>query len=163
MYAIVVVLFTIAVILYFVYILRASDPLPDQMPERIWHLAVRRLDSVIDGARFNAEITGRTLFGQDFGTIRINGIEAPSISDRRTAVRNRAEDARETLAEALTEAETIHLYNVLPNGPSNEWVADVFCDRSDLAKMLIEKKVVKAYNSPSSKKRKKTTPKRRKK
>jgi len=145
-YPVFIVIITVGLILYFVYILRGSDPLPDRMPDALWRLSVERVESVLDGATFTARVGGLSLFGRDVITVHLSDVTAPDMADEKLASRKRAEASRDALAALLSGDDCIQLFNIRKRAESGAFDAVVFRGRKNVIKILIEKKTVKGYN-----------------
>lgn len=127
-------------------VLRKTDPLPKREPGCIWHTTVSRLDRVYDGDTFYATIRGHSPIDGKPAGIRIRGVDTPERRDERPPAREKAEKAREFVEAKLKSARRIHLYNVNTRDKYGRILATVFCDRRDLARMLIEQKLAKPYD-----------------
>lgn len=125
--------------------LRSSDPLPKRDPDCIWHTTVSRLDRVYDGDTFFAQVRGHEPIDKQPVGIRIRGIDTPEIKSGKPAVKKRAEKARDFVEAELKGARRVHLYNVNMDDKYGRMLATVFCDRKDLAKILVEKRLAKRY------------------
>lgn len=125
--------------------LRASDPLPKRDPNCIWHTTVVRLDRVYDGDTFFAQVRGHEPIDKQPVGIRIRGIDTPEVKSAKPAVKKRALKARDFVEAELKSARRIHLYNVNMDDKYGRMLATVFCDRKDLAKILLEKRLAKRY------------------
>ncbi len=138
----------VLVILYILWRLfrERRDPLPEPDPKCIWHTVVKKIDRVHDGDTFFAHIKGHDPIDKKPVAIRIRGIDTAEMDDRRTPVKKKAEQAKVFAEEALTNAGTVHLYNVSTGDKYGRILATVFCDHKDLGKMLREKRLAKAYD-----------------
>jgi len=133
-----------AVIAY--YLLRHRDPLPERDPNCVWHVTVRKIDRIYDGDTFFAHVKGHHPIDKKPTGIRIRGIDTPEIRDSRPAVKKKAEKAKAFVESEIRKAGKIHLYNVSTSDKYGRILATVFCDRKDLAKMLLEQKLAKRYD-----------------
>ncbi len=122
------------------------DPLPEPDPKCIWHTVVKNIDRVHDGDTFFAHIKGHNPIDKKPVAIRLRGIDTPEMDDRRDPIRKKAEKAKSFAEEALRNAGTVHLYNVSTGDKYGRVLATVFCDHKDLAKMLRETRLAKAYD-----------------
>jgi endonuclease YncB( thermonuclease family) len=138
------VLLVSAVILY--RILRRRDPLPEPDPTCIWHVTVKKIDRIYDGDTFFAHVRGHNPIDKKPTGIRIRGIDTPEMKDSRPAVKKKAEKAKALVEAEIRKARKIHLYNVSTADKYGRMLATVFCDRKDLAKMLLEQKLAKPYD-----------------
>jgi len=125
--------------------LRSSDPLPPRDPNCIWHTTVVRLDRVYDGDTFFARVRGHEPIDKQPVGIRVRGIDTPEIKSGKPSVKKRAQKARDFVEAELKNARRIHLYNVNMDDKYGRMLATVFCDRKDLAKALVEKRLAKRY------------------
>jgi endonuclease YncB( thermonuclease family) len=141
---------TIAGVVIFAFVflkmMRRTDPLPDRDPSCIWHSAVTQLDRVYDGDTFYAHVKGHDPINKKPIGIRIRGIDAPEIKDTRPAIQKKAAQAKEFAESQLRRARKIHLYNISMDDKYGRMLATVFCDRKDLARMLVVKKLAKSYD-----------------
>jgi endonuclease YncB( thermonuclease family) len=122
------------------------DPLPEKLPDCIWHTTVKKVDRIYDGDTFYAHIKGHNPIDNKPVGIRIRGIDTPEMKDQDPKVRKKAQKAKEIVTEQIQSARTIHLYNVNLNDKYGRILATVFCDRRDLAKILLEDKLAKKYD-----------------
>jgi endonuclease YncB( thermonuclease family) len=132
-------------VLLLLRMLRSSDPLPPRDPDCIWHTTVTRLDRVYDGDTFFARVRGHEPIDQKPVGIRVRGVDTPEIKSDKPSVKKRAEKARDFVEAELKNARRIHLYNVNMGDKYGRMLATVFCDRRDLAKLLVEKRLAKRY------------------
>ncbi|MGE0085061.1 MAG: thermonuclease family protein [Desulfococcaceae bacterium] len=127
------------------------DPLPEHDPNCIWHCEVLKLDKIYDGDTFFAHVKGhRPIDGKPVG-IRIRGVDTPEMKDKRPVVKKKAEQAKALVAAEFGAARKIHLYNVSMDDKYGRMLATVFCDRKDLAKTMIRKKLAKSYDGGKKK------------
>lgn len=138
------VVLVLAVIAYF--FLRRRDPLPERDPKCIWHTTVRKIDRIYDGDTFFAYVKGHNPIDRKPTGIRMRGIDTPELKDSRPAVKKKAEKAKAFVESKIQNAKKIHLYNVSTADKYGRILATVFCDRRDLAKMLLEEKLAKPYD-----------------
>ncbi|MEZ4526412.1 MAG: thermonuclease family protein [Desulfobacterales bacterium] len=130
---------------------KERDPLPELDPNCIWHCEVVKVDKIYDGDTFFAHVKGhKPIDGKPVG-IRIRGIDTPEMKDRRPAVKKKAEAAKALVEAEFAAARKIHLYNVSMTDKYGRMLATVFCDRKDLAKMLLRKKLAKSYDGGAKK------------
>ena len=122
------------------------DPLPKKLPNCIWHTTVTKLDRVYDGDTFYCYIKGHNPIGNKPVGIRVRGIDTPEMKDPDLKNHKKAQRAKDVATEALKNARTIHLYNVNLDDKYGRVLATVFCDRRDLAKILLGKKLAKRYD-----------------
>lgn len=128
-----------------------NDPLPARDPKCIWHSEVIAVERVYDGDTFFAHVKGhKPLDGKAVG-VRLRGIDTPEIKDRRPAVKKKAEAARAYLEAELRQAKKIHLYNVSMNDKYGRMLATVFCDRKDVARRMLKKRLAKPYDGGTKK------------
>ncbi len=127
------------------------DPLPQPDPRCVWHSEVLKVEKVYDGDTFFAHVKGhKPIDGKAVG-IRIRGIDTPEMKDNRPGVKKKARKAKEIVESEFAKAKKIHLYNVSMNDKYGRMLATVFCDRKDLAKILLEKKLAKSYDGGTKK------------
>ncbi len=130
---------------------KERDPLPEPEPNCIWHCEVAKVDKIYDGDTFFAHVKGhKPIDGKPVG-IRVRGVDTPEMKDKRPAVKKKAEQAKALVEAEFASARKIHLYNVNMNDKYGRMLATVFCDRKDLAKMLIRKKLAKSYDGGTKK------------
>lgn len=130
---------------------RKRDPLPERDPKCVWHSEIAKLDRIYDGDTFFAHVKGhKPIDGKPIG-IRIRGIDTPEMKDSNPTVRKKAERAKALVVDALTHARTIHLYNISMNDKYGRMLATVFCDHTDLAKLLLKKRLAKSYDGGTKK------------
>lgn len=122
------------------------DPLPKKLPDCIWHTTVKKLDRVYDGDTFYCHVKGHNPIDNKPVGIRIRGIDTAEMKDSDPKNHKKAQQAKDLVAEELKNARTIHLYNVNLKDKYGRVLATVFCDRRDLAKILLEKKLAKKYD-----------------
>ena len=122
------------------------DPLPEKLSNCIWHTKVRKIDRVYDGDTFFAHVKGHRPIDKQPVGIRIRGIDTPEMRDKNPRIKKKALKAKELAIEEITNARQVHLYNVNTKDKYGRLLATVFCDRRDLAKILIEKKLAKSYD-----------------
>ena len=132
-------------------LLRRSDPLPPRDPACIWHTTVVRLDRVYDGDTFFARVSGHDPIDKRPIGVRLRGVDAPEMKSKKPSVKKKAEKARDFLEAELKKARRIHLYNVNMNDKYGRMLATVFCDRRDLAKMLLENRLARRYDGGKKK------------
>lgn len=135
----------VAAVLLLRRLLRSSDPLPPRDPDCIWHTTVTRLDRVYDGDTFFAQVRGHEPIDQKPVGIRVRGIDTPEIKSDKPSVKKRARKARDFVEAELKKARRIHLYNVNLDDKYGRMLATVFCDRTDLAKLLVKNRLAKRY------------------
>ncbi len=121
------------------------DPLPKRDPNCIWHGAIMKLDRVYDGDTVFAHVKGHKPLDKKPIGIRIRGIDTPEIKDARPAVRKKAKKAKAMVEAEMNKARKIHLYNISMEDKYGRMLASVFCDRKDIAKLLLKKKLAKPY------------------
>lgn len=122
------------------------DPLPKKLPDCIWHTTVKKLDRVYDGDTFYCTVKGHNPIDNKPVGIRIRGIDTAEMRDPDPKNHKKAQKAKELVSEELKKAKTIHLYNVNLKDKYGRILATVFCDRRDLAKILLEEKLAKKYD-----------------
>ncbi|MCP4107977.1 MAG: thermonuclease family protein [Desulfobacteraceae bacterium] len=123
-----------------------KDPLPEKDPACIWHSTVKKIHKVYDGDTIFAYVKGHNPIDNKPTGIRIRGIDTPEMRDSRPSVKKKAQKAKEFVESEINKARKIHLYNISMNDKYGRMLATVFCDRKDIAKMLLEKKLAKAYD-----------------
>ncbi len=123
-----------------------KDPLPKRDPACIWHSTVKKVHKVYDGDTIFAYVKGHNPIDNKPTGIRIRGIDTPEIRDSKPSVRKKAQNAKVFVESEINKARKIHLYNISMNDKYGRMLATVFCDRKDIAKMLLEKKLAKAYD-----------------
>lgn len=130
---------------------RTHDPLPPRDPKCVWHSEVLKIERVYDGDTFFAHVKGhKPIDGKAVG-IRIRGIDTAEMKDKRPAVKKKAEAAKAFLEEHLSRAKTVHLYNVSLSDKYGRMLATVFCDRTDVARAMIQKSLARAYDGGTKK------------
>ena len=122
------------------------DPLPEKLPNCIWHTTVKKVDRVYDGDTFYCTIKGHNPIDNKPVGIRIRGIDTPEMKGTEGKLHQKAQQAKDLVTEEIRNARTIHLYNVNLNDKYGRILASVFCDRRDLAKILLEQKLAKKYD-----------------
>jgi endonuclease YncB( thermonuclease family) len=137
-------------VLVFIWFIKSlferRDPLPKKLPDCIWHTTVKKLDRIYDGDTFYCHIKGHNPIDNKPVGIRIRGIDTAEMKDPDPKNQKKAQKAKEIVTEELKRAKTIHLYNVNLKDKYGRVLATVFCDRRDLAKILIEEKLAKKYD-----------------
>lgn len=128
------------------FLFARRDPLPAKLPDCIWHTTVKKVDRIYDGDTFYAYIKGHNPIDNKPVGIRIRGIDTPEMKDQDPKIRKKAQRAKDIVSEEIKNAGTIHLYNVNLNDKYGRILASVFCDRRDLAKILLEDKLAKKYD-----------------
>lgn len=128
------------------YIFQRHDPLPEKLPNCIWHTKVKKLDRVYDGDTFFAHVKGHSPIDKKPVGIRVRGIDTAEMKDKNPKVKKKAQQAKDIAVHELENARTIHLYNVNTKDKYGRLLASVFCDGHDLAKILIDAKLAKAYD-----------------
>lgn len=128
------------------YFLQRRDPLPKKLSNCIWHTKVRKIDRVYDGDTFFAHVKGHSPIDKKPVGIRIRGIDTPEMRDKNPSVKKKAVKAKELVILEIKNARRVHLYNVNTKDKYGRLLASVFCDRRDLAKILLEKKLAKPYD-----------------
>ena len=147
LYFIIAVFVVIWFFVWFIkFLFQRRDPLPEKLPDCIWHKKVKKIERVYDGDTFFAHIKGHDSIDDKALGIRIRGIDTPEMKDKNPKVKKKAQKAKELAMQELENARTIHLYNVNTKDKYGRLLATVFCDRRDLAKILIEKRLAKAYD-----------------
>lgn len=122
------------------------DPLPKKLPNCIWHTTVKKVDRVYDGDTFYCYVKGHNPIDNRPVGIRIRGIDTAEMKDSDPRNHKKAQKAKEVVISEIKKARTIHLYNVNLDDKYGRVLATVFCDRRDLAKILLEKKLAKKYD-----------------
>ena len=126
-------------------VLFRGDPLPEKQPRCVWHSKVAKLERVYDGDTFFCFIKGHnTIVNKPVG-VRIRGIDTTELKGTAGSVKAKAEMAKALAENALKNARVIHLYNLNLEDKYGRVLADVFCDGTDLAKLLLSKGVAKPY------------------
>ncbi|MDQ7090108.1 MAG: thermonuclease family protein [Methylococcales bacterium] len=128
------------------YFFQRRDPLPEKLPNCIWHTKVKKIDRIYDGDTFFAYVKGHNPIDKKPVGIRLRGIDTPEMKDKNPKVKKKAIKAKEIATEEIEKAGTIHLYNVSTKDKYGRLLASVFCDRRDLAKILIESRLAKSYD-----------------
>ncbi|GBC59543.1 nuclease [Desulfonema ishimotonii] len=137
----------VAALLCFMLLLRrGGDPLPERDPKCIWHSTVIRIDKVYDGDTFFAHVKGHFPIDKKPVGIRVRGVDTPEMKGSRPSVKKKAVKAKQLVESELRNARKIHLYNISMKDKYGRMLATVFCDRRDLGRMLIEKKLAKTYD-----------------
>lgn len=122
------------------------DPLPKKLPNCIWHTTVKKLDRVYDGDTFYCHVKGHNPIDNKPVGIRIRGIDTAEMKDPDPKNHKKAQKAKDLVTAELKNARTVHLYNVNLNDKYGRVLATVFCDRRNLAKILLEEKLAKKYD-----------------
>jgi len=136
----------LVIILFILYLIfRKKDPLPEPDPKCIWHTTAK-VTKVYDGDTIFAHVKGHSPIDKKPVGIRIRGIDTPEMRDKRPAIRKKAQKAKELVEAQIKKAGKVHLYNISMKDKYGRMLATVFCGRIDLAKMLKEKKLAKAYD-----------------
>ncbi len=128
------------------FIFSRRDPLPKKLPNCIWHTTVTQLERVYDGDTFYCHIKGHHPIGNKPVGIRVRGIDTPEMKDPDPKIKKKSQQAKDLATAELKNARTIHLYNVNLDDKYGRVLATVFCDRRDLAKILLEKRLAKKYD-----------------
>lgn len=131
---------------FIAFLFQRRDPLPEKLPNCIWHTTVKKVDRVYDGDTFYCYVKGHSPIDNKPIGIRIRGIDTPEIKDADPKVHKKAQKAKDLVSAEIKKARTIHLYNVNLNDKYGRILATVFCDRRDLAKILLEEKLAKKYD-----------------
>ena len=99
---------------------------------------------VYDGDTFYAGIYAwPPVIGDHIG-IRVAGIDAPEIRDKRSRIKNLAHQARVLADSALTNAQKVEL-RVIRRDKYFRILADVYCDGHSLADLLIAAGLARPY------------------
>jgi endonuclease YncB( thermonuclease family) len=122
------------------------DPLPEKLSNCIWHTKVRKIERVYDGDTFFAHVKGHRPIDRKAVGIRLRGIDTPEMKDKNPRVKRKAQKARDVVVEEIEKARQVHLYNVNTKDKYGRLLATVFCDRRDLAKILLKKRLAKRYD-----------------
>ena len=120
------------------YFIHRRDPLPEKLPNCIWHTKVKKVERVYDGDTFFAYVKGHNPIDKKPVGIRLRGIDTPEMKDKNPKIKKKAIKAKEIAIEELENARTVHLYNVNTKDKYGRLLATVFCDRRDLAKILLK-------------------------
>jgi micrococcal nuclease len=128
------------------FLFERRDPLPKKLPDCIWHTTVTKLDRVYDGDTFYCTIKGHNPIDNKPVAIRVRGIDTAEMKETDPKIHKKAQQAKDLVTAELKNARTIHLYNVNLKDKYGRVLATVFCDRRDLAKILLEKKLAKKYD-----------------
>lgn len=130
---------------------RRRDPLPPHDPKCVWHSEVIKVERIYDGDTFFAHVKGhKPIDGKAVG-VRVRGIDTPEMKDARPAVKKKAEKAKALVEAEFAKAKKIHLYNVSMDDKYGRMLATVFCDHTDLARLLLEKRLAKRYDGGTKK------------
>lgn len=147
LYIIIALLLCFTLFVWFVKSLfTRRDPLPKKLPDCIWHTTVTKVERVYDGDTFYCHIKGHNPIDNKPVGIRIRGIDTPEMKGTEGKTHQKAQKAKDLVAEELKKARTIHLYNVNLKDKYGRVLATVFCDQRDLAKILLEQKLAKKYD-----------------
>jgi micrococcal nuclease len=122
------------------------DPLPEKLPNCIWHTTVKKIDRVYDGDTFYCYVKGHNPIDNKPVGIRIRGIDTPEMKGTDGKLHKKAQQAKDLVTEEIKKARIVHLYNVNLNDKYGRILATVFCDKRDLAKILLEHKLAKKYD-----------------
>ncbi|MDM8542460.1 thermonuclease family protein [Desulfococcaceae bacterium HSG7] len=120
--------------------------MPKRDPKCVWHSTVKKVDRVYDGDTLFAFVKGHKPIDNKPIGIRVRGIDTPELRDRRPSVKAKAQKAKDFVESEVQTARKVHLYNISMKDKYGRMLATVFCDRKDIAKMLLEKKLAKAYD-----------------
>ena len=112
------------------YFLKNSDPLPDKNSGSIWHLVITKIEKVKDGRTFSAYIMDFKQADNAPVAVRIRGIDLPRAKEKRALAKGFLEDQ-------LKNAVAIDIYNAVKDKRYNKLTADLFCDRKNIAKLMI--------------------------
>jgi hypothetical protein len=147
LYAIIAVLVCLLGLIGLIKLLfQRRDPLPEKLPDCIWHTTVIKVDRVYDGDTFYAYVKGHNPIDNKPVGIRLRGIDTPEMKDANPKIQKKAQKAKELVIAEIENARTIHLYNVNLKDKYGRILATVFCDRRDLGKILLEQKLAKKYD-----------------
>ncbi|XOB65892.1 thermonuclease family protein [Deferribacteres bacterium DY0037] len=103
------------------------------------------ITSIYDGDTFRCNIEGvHPLLGNRIG-IRVNGVDTPEMKDKRPAIKELAQKAKQYTVAKLRAGKVIELRNVT-RGKYFRIVADVFIDNQNLANLLIAEGLGKKYD-----------------
>jgi endonuclease YncB( thermonuclease family) len=139
-------LFFVLLIWFIKSFFQRRDPLPKKLPDCIWHTTVKKLDRIYDGDTFYCYVRGHNPIDNKPVGIRIRGIDTAEMKDPDPKNQKKAQKAKELVSQELKNARTIHLYNVNLKDKYGRVLATVFCDRRDLAKILLEERLAKKYD-----------------
>jgi endonuclease YncB( thermonuclease family) len=128
------------------YLFQRRDPLPKKLPNCVWHTTVKKLDRVYDGDTFYCYIRGHNPIDNKPVGVRIRGIDTAEMTDADPRNKKKAAKAKLLVETELKKARKIHLYNANLKDKYGRVLATVFCDRRDLAKILLEEKLAKKYD-----------------
>ncbi len=112
-------------------------------------IAVRFI-KCIDGDTFTCEIPGAYPPLLKTINVRIRGIDAPELHDKQPEIKRRALEAKDYLEKRLSEAKKIELRK-LGKDKYFRILADVYIDGVDIAKEMLDKKLVVPYDGGSKK------------
>ncbi len=112
------------------YILRNSDPLPDKDSGSVWHHVITKIEKVKDGRTFSAYLMDYKHKDDEPVIVRIKGINLPKTKEKRL-------EAKNFLENRLKSAISIDIYNAIKDKRYNKLTADLFCDRKNIAKLMI--------------------------
>ncbi len=127
-------------------IFQHRDPLPEKLPNCIWHTKVKKIERIYDGDTFFAHVKGHNPIDKKAVGIRVRGIDTPEMKDKNPKIKRKAEKAKNLAIATIENAGTIHLYNVSTKDKYGRLLATVFCDNRDLGKTLLEAKLAKPYD-----------------
>jgi endonuclease YncB( thermonuclease family) len=101
--------------------------------------------SIYDGDTFKCSIKDYpAIIGDNIG-VRIAGIDCPEMTDKRTAIKSLAQQAKQFTVARLREGKVINLLNIRRD-KYFRIIADVKIDGKDLAQELITKGFAKPYD-----------------
>lgn len=109
-----------------------------------------RIQGVYDGDTFRCDIDYWPSIIGDNISVRLGGVDAPEMKDKRPAVKALAIKARDHLASRLREAKMIELRN-LKRGKYFRLVADVYVDGESLAQEMIRLGLAYEYDGGTKK------------
>ena len=130
----------------FTYLTHRYDPLPKHDKKCIWKAKVKNLVRVYDGDTFTAFVEGHNPITKKPVNIRIRGVDTPELKDKNPKIKAKAIEAKEVTTKLLTSSSRITLYNISLDDKYGRMLADVYCDGTDLAKLLLAKKLAKSYD-----------------
>ncbi len=127
------------------YFLRNSDPLPDKDPDSIWHLVITKAEKVKDGRTFFAYIMDFNHKDNGPFMVRIRGINLPKAKEKRA-------QAKKILENQLKNSVSIDIYNAVKDKRYDKLTADLFCDRKNIARLMVSNDLALISQKGKSKK-----------
>jgi len=140
------------VLLSFSFILQGQATLPVPIPTTSSETCVVeplafhcvKLNDTYDGDTFKVDLTGVHPFFGKKTSVRIYGIDAPEMHSHDKCEKQKALEAKKALSDILTKAKKIDLLDIKKDKYFRV-LAHVFADGQDVAKIMLDKKLVRPY------------------